>query len=57
MDLNPFLHRHGNALVRQPHPAVMTCTQSDLLVPKLPATGHWARVVDVLVKTGQGAVS
>ena len=57
MDLDQILHRQGIARVRQPHPAVMTCTQSDLLVPKLPATGHWARVVDVLVKTGQGAVS
>ncbi len=36
MDLDQFLHRHGIALMRQPHPAVMTCAQADLLVPKLP---------------------
>mgnify|MGYP000509359296 CR=1 FL=1 len=57
MDPDQFLHRHGIALVRQTHPAVMTCAQSDLLVAKLAATGHRARVVDVPVRASQGAAS
>ena len=70
MHLDQFLHRHGIALVRQPHPAVMTCAQADLLVPKLhgakaknlfprllAATGHCARVVDVPVRTAPEAVA
>lgn len=57
MDLDQFLHRHAIALVRQPHPAVGTCTQPDLPVLKPPASGHCARVVDVPVRTGQEAVS
>ena len=57
MDLDPFLHRHAIALVRQPHPAVGACTPSDLPVLKPPASGHCARVVDVPVRTGQEAFS
>ena len=58
MDLDQFLHRHAIALVRQPHPAVGTCTQFDLPVLKPPAaTGPCARVVDVPVRTGQEAFS
>ena len=36
MDLDQFLHLHGIALQRFDHPAVLTCAESDLLVPKLP---------------------
>ena len=53
MDLDQFLHRHGNALVNT---ATAVVTHADL-VRFLVATGHCARVVDVPVRTGQEAVS
>lgn len=37
MDLDVFLHLHGIALTRHAHPAVMTCAEADLPVPKMPA--------------------
>jgi Ala-tRNA(Pro) deacylase len=36
MHLDPFLHLYDIAPQRHDHAAVMTCAESDLLVPKLP---------------------
>jgi Ala-tRNA(Pro) deacylase len=36
MDLDSFLRRHGIDPPRHEHPAVMTCEESDRLVPRLP---------------------
>lgn len=36
MDLDQFLHLHRIELARRGHAAVMTCEQSEQLVPKLP---------------------
>jgi Ala-tRNA(Pro) deacylase len=36
MDIDTFLHLHGISLERHAHPAVMTCAEADLLVPRLP---------------------
>jgi len=36
MDIDTFLHLHGISLEHHAHPAVMTCAEADLLVPRLP---------------------
>ncbi len=36
MDLQAFLDAHGIAAARHDHPAVMTCDEAALLVPRLP---------------------
>ncbi len=51
MDLDSFLNLHGIALQRHEHPAVMTCAESDLLVPKLP--GAKAKNLFLLAKKSQ----